>query len=447
MNTFSLDHLRGLSVWALWAISIFANAQSLATVQTNNIHALEIRNEIKNEISLESAIKHMLANAPERHEFTFKQKALEGEGKTASLKPALNAAIEIENVLGTGELSGIKNAELTLSLSSVIELGDKIRVRAAVVNAKSTLLEAQKRVNTLDLLAEVTRRYIDVLAQQALLEIQKQAETLARHTYQAVTKRVNAGASHVFEQKRASSALARAQLEVLTAQQSKQSMINSLAIMWGEQSPTFTQVTGDLFALPPSPSLTVLFANVLASENLTVYAQESRVQQAQARLIQTANEADLTWTAGIRRINGINDSAFVAGLSMPLFSGERNLGEFQQQKALIGQLEQQKQAATLNFYHQLNMALLARNNALLNVQTLQSAIIPPLEEALVLVEQAYIDGRFSYVEWISTRQELLNAKQMLIQAAKQAHQRGADIESLTAQPLVNTLNSSLSSHK
>ena len=90
------------------------------------------------------------------------------------------------------------------------------------------------------------------------------------------------------------------------------------------------------------------------------------------------------------------------------------------------------------------MALMVRNNALLNVQTLQNSIIPPLVQALELVEQAYINGRFSYLEWVSTRQELLNAKQALIQSAKQAHQRGADIESLTAQPLVDTINSSFS---
>ena len=329
-------------------------------------------------------------------------------------------------------------------MSSVIELGNKLNSRKTFAKAQSTFVEAQKQVHTLDVLAEVTRRYIDVLAQQALIDAQQEAETLARYTYQAVTKRVDAGASPVFEQQRAEAALARARLDVVTAQQTKQAMINSLAIMWGEQYPTFTDVAGDLFALQSSPSLTVLFNTLLGSPNLDVYTQEARLQASQVRLTQAANQSDLSWTAGIRRMNGIDETAFIAGVSMPLFAGERNIGEYQKQRAIQAQLEQQKESATQSLYHQLNMALMVRNNALLNVQTLQNSIIPPLVQALELVEQAYIDGRFSYLEWVSTRHELLNAKQALIHSAKQAHQRGADIESLTAQPLVDTINTSIS---
>jgi cobalt-zinc-cadmium efflux system outer membrane protein len=437
MDHVSLNRPLRVRVWVVATMFVIATTHTVGLAQTSSIP--------NHEITLQSAIKRTLANAPELHEFTFKQQAIEGDIKTASLKPALNAGIELENFLGTSEVSGFKDTELTLTLSSVIELGSKLSSRKAFVNAQSIVVEAQKQVRTLDVLAEVTRRYIDVLAQQALIGAQIEAETLARYTYQAVTKRVDAGASPAFEQRRAEAALARARLDVVRAQQTKQGMINSLAIMWGEQYPTFTNVEGNLFALPSSPSLTALFTRVLESPNLDVYAQEARLQAAQMRLTQAANQLDLSWTAGIRRINGIDETAFVAGVSMPLFSGDRNLGEYEKQRAIQAQLEQQKQSATQRLYHQLNMALMVRNNALLNVKTFQDSIIPPLEKALGLVEQAYINGRFSYLEWVSTRQELLNAKQALIQSAKQAHQRGADIESLTTLPLADAINTSFSS--
>lgn len=437
MDHISLSRPLRVHAWVVSTMFVLATTHTVALAQTSSLP--------NHEITLQSAIKRTLANAPELHEFTFKQQAIEGDIKTASLKPSLNAGIELENFLGTGEVSGIKDSELTFTLSSVIELGSKLSSRKAFANTQSAVVEAQKQVRTLDVLAEVTRRYIDVLAQQALIDAQIDAETLARYTYQAVTKRVDAGASPAFEQRRAEAALARARLDVVTAQQTKQGMINSLAIMWGEQYPTFTDVEGDLFALPSSPSLTSLFTTLLDSPNLDVYSQEARLQASQVRLTQAANQSDLSWSAGIRRINGIDETAFVAGVSMPLFAGDRNLGEYEKQRAIQAQLEQQKQSARQRLYHQLNMALMVRNNALLNVQTLQDSIIPPLEKALSLVEQAYINGRFSYLEWVSTRQELLNAKQALIQSAKQAHQRGADIESLTAQPLADAINTSLSS--
>jgi cobalt-zinc-cadmium efflux system outer membrane protein len=437
MDHISLSRPLRVHAWVVSTMFVLATTHTVALAQTSSLP--------NHEITLQSAIKRTLANAPELHEFTFKQQAIEGDIKTASLKPSLNAGIELENFLGTGEVSGIKDSELTFTLSSVIELGSKLSSRKAFANTQSAVVEAQKQVRTLDVLAEVTRRYIDVLAQQALIDAQIDAETLARYTYQAVTKRVDAGASPAFEQRRAEAALARARLDVVTAQQTKQGMINSLAIMWGEQYPTFTDVEGDLFALPSSPSLTSLFTTLLDSPNLDVYSQEARLQASQVRLTQAANQSDLSWSAGIRRINGIDETAFVAGVSMPLFAGDRNLGEYEKQRAIQAQLEQQKQSAKQRLYHLLNMALMVRNNALLNVQTLQDSIIPPLEKALSLVEQAYINGRFSYLEWVSTRQELLNAKQALIQSAKQAHQRGADIESLTAQPLADAINTSFSS--
>jgi len=438
MAHISLNRPLRVCAWVVSTLFVLATTHTVAVAQTNSIP--------NHEITLQRAIQRTLANAPALHEFTFRQQAIEGEIKTASLKPALNAGIDVENFLGSGDVSGIKGTELTLTLSSVIEFGSKLSSRTTIASTQSTFVEAQKQVRTLDVLAEVTRRYIDVLAQQALLDAKKEAESLARYTYQAVTKRVDAGASPAFERKRAAAALARARLDVVTAEQSKQGMIKSLAIMWGEQYPTFTHVKGDLFALQSSPSLRALFSKLLDSPNLDVFSQGSRLQDAQVRLAKASNQADLSWTAGIKHSKGIDESAFVAGVSMPLFAGERNLGEYEKQRAIQAQLEQQKQGATLNLYHQLNMALIARNNALLNVQTIQSAIIPPLEEALVLVEQAYINGRYSYLEWASTRQELLNAKQALIQSAKQAHQRGADIESLTGQPLVDTINTSLSSN-
>ena len=434
---FSLSSPLRVHAWVVSIMIVLLTTHTVVIAQTNSTNNLEM--------TLQSAIQRTLTNSPELHEFTYRQQALEGEIKTASLKPEITAGIELENFLGTGDVSGTKDTEMTLTLSSVIELGNKLNSRKEFTKAQSTLVEAQKQVQTLDVLAEVTRRYIDVLAQQALIDAQQETETLARYTYQAVTKRVDAGASPVFEQQRAEAALARARLDVVTAQQTKQAMIKSLAIMWGEKDPTFTGVKGDLFTLQSSPSLTALFNTLLNSPNLEVYTKESRLQASQVRLTQAANQSDLSWTGGIRRINGIDDPAFVAGVSMPLFAGNRNIGEYEKQRAVQGQLEQQKQSATQNLYHQLNMALVARNNALLNVQTLQDSIIPPLVQALELVEQAYINGRFSYFEWVSTRQELLNAKQALIQSAKQAHQRGADIESLTAQPLADANVTSSSS--
>ena len=54
-----------------------------------------------------------------------------------------------------------------------------------------------------------------------------------------------------------------------------------------------------------------------------------------------------------------------------------------------------------------------------------------LKEALDLVKSAYLDGRFSYLEWVSTRQEFLDTRLTLIEAASQVHLSKTEIETLT----------------
>ena len=187
MMNISLNRPVRVHAWVVSTMLVLLTTHTVVVAQTNSI--------TNGEMTLQSAIQRTLTNSPELHEFTYKQEAIEGEIKTASLKPALNAGIEVENFLGTGEVSGIKGSELTLTLSSVIELGNKLNSRKEFTKAQSTLVEAQKQVHTLDVLAEVTRRYIDVLAQQALIDAQQEAETLARYTYQAVARRVDASTS------------------------------------------------------------------------------------------------------------------------------------------------------------------------------------------------------------------------------------------------------------
>ena len=413
-----------VKAWSITGVFILMSCTALASVNENRPQT----------ITLESAIKRTMANEPLLYEFSVKQRILDGDAKTAALKPAYSLGVEVENVLGTGEVSGIKDAELTLTLSSVIELGDKLHARGQVNDVKRNQLAIQRQIVSLDVLAEVTRRYIDVLATQEMHSAMKQAEQLARYAYQAVVKRVKAGASPLLEEKRAQAALADARLNVLTVKQQLQSNIKSLAIMWGETNPVFTGVDGQLYTLPTPTSsneFDYLIGVLSASPHIAQFAQQSRVQDAQIRLTQANNNPDVTWTAGVRRMNGIDEFAFVAGASVPLFTNTRNLGEYEAQKARLDQIELQKQSSERELYHQVNQALDARERALLEVNTLQNDVIPPLKEALDLVEAAYSDGRFSYLEWVTTRKELLNAQRDLIQAAKLAHQRNADIEALT----------------
>jgi cobalt-zinc-cadmium efflux system outer membrane protein len=143
---------------------------------------------------LKSAIKRALINNPQLHEFNFRQRMIAGEPKAAALRPGYTVEVEVENFLGSGDVSGTKDVEFTINLSSVIEMVDKLHARTNISDVKHQRLVVEKKVRSLGILAEVMRRYIDVLAGQETVNAVNEAEQLARYTYQAVIRRVEAGA-------------------------------------------------------------------------------------------------------------------------------------------------------------------------------------------------------------------------------------------------------------
>ena len=300
-----------------------------------------------------------------------------------------------------------------------------------VLSERRIQQDVEKQIRTLDILGELNRRYIKVLVLQASLEVIKDAETLALYTLNAVTKRVEAGASPLLEQKRAQAALAQAKLDVSLAQQDLRFGLRSLSIMWGEQTPSFKRVEGDLFAFNKIASFDALAVAIQSGPHINLFAKQSRVQAAQLRLEQANNLADIEWSAGLRRMQGIDETALVAGISVPLFQKERNLGEYEAHRARLDAIELQKQSNLRSLLHSVNQALGEHTRALLEVETIQLNVIPPLKEALDLVESAYLEGRFSYLEWVTTRQEFLTTRLTLIEAASQVHLSKTEIETLT----------------
>ena len=400
-------------------------------VQANRFVDESVQAPIRETLTLEDTIRMTLANNPSLYEFEFKQRVIDGESKTAALKPALSAGVELENLLGIGEVSGIKELEVTLTLSSVLQLNDKPAARLNVLSERRIQQDVEKQIRTLDILGELNRRYIKVLVLQASLEVIKDAETLALYTLNAVTKRVEAGASPLLEQKRAQAALAQAKLDVSLAQQDLRFGLRSLSIMWGEQTPSFKRVEGDLFAFNKIASFDALAVAIQSGPHINLFAKQSRVQAAQLRLAQANNLADIEWSAGLRRMQGIDETALVAGISVSLFQKERNLGEYEAHRARLDAIELQKQSNLRSLLHSVNQALGEHTRALLEVETIQLNVIPPLKEALDLVESAYLEGRFSYLEWVTTRQEFLTTRLTLIEAASQVHLSKTEIETLT----------------
>ncbi len=416
--------IRLLSIWLL--LSFCTAAQSIAATPTD-------------QLTLASAVQRSLAKDPALQAFKFRALGLQGQAETANLRPGYELTAELENFLGSDEFSGVDGSELTLSLSSVFEGANKRGARIALVNGTHAQLDAQRKIQVLALQGEVTRRYIEVLsAQQRLLLVERSA-ALAKDAYLAIKRRSAAGATPEAEVKRAQASSAQANMLVTLEQQQLDYFKTALAVLWGESEPEFSSVEGDLFEFGETLDFQTLYARLERNPSVLMFATETSLKEAELRLVESERNADIRWTAGLRRFQFSDDAALVAGITVPLWAAKKFAGQTTSAAAARDEIPLQKAVALRDLHTRLHRVFSHREQAILKTRVLQNEVIPLLEEALKETKSAYDQGRYPYLEWVAARQELLKAQRTLIDAATDVLHDSAKIKQLTAEPFAGVL--------
>jgi outer membrane protein, heavy metal efflux system len=387
-------------------------------------------------ITLEDAIKATLQHNPQLAGYAFRKKALEGEQQTAALKPLFRASTQLENIAGTGGLKGADAGEFTLSLSSIIELGGQRDARLGLVTARQQQLESTQRVQTLDVLAQVTHQFIALAAAQEQLILLQQARDLAQQTVASLHKQVQAGRTPEAELLLAKVASVRASIAVQHAEQSLKSARIKLSVFWANTTPNttpdLTRVSADLFALPTLKPLADLLTQLDKNADLMMLTDELGVRAAELQKARAERKPNLEWNAGIRRLQVSDDSAFVLGVSVPLGSGARASGLVATASANQAGAEQYRDSKKILFAAQLRDVYEAQVQAQAEVKTLRSEVLPLLEQAMQITADGFNKGRYRYLELSLAQRELLETRLALIDAAARTHVLNADIERITA---------------
>jgi cobalt-zinc-cadmium efflux system outer membrane protein len=398
-------------------------------------------------MTLASAVQLALAKNPELQVYRFRELGLQGLAKTANLSPQFDLSAEVENIGGTDDFNGADSAEFTLALSSIVELGGKRDARVAAVNAQRQVFDGERQARALDLLGEVTRRYVEVVATQAQLDLAVSSRALAKDTIQSVQRRTQSGAAPDAELFRARAQLAQAELDVAEAQNRLQVSRLSLSVLWGDTEPDFVRVDGELLNLGAVGDFDTLFQRAIENPAIAIFASEERLREAELQLAKTQSRTDIGWSVGVRQFQDTDDTALVAGVSIPLNTSGRNAGALQSARAARDEVAVQREAALLNLRASLFDAYQQRKLGIETANSLRADVIPALTRALKLTQAAYESGRYGYQEWVAARQELIAAEYALIAAASAALQSGATIEQLTAEPLLPSLELNSSEKK
>lgn len=389
-------------------------------------------------LTLDDAFARVADTHPHLRLFGARQEALAAELDRASLRPALVAGAEVENVLGTGTASGLDGAEITLSLASVLERGGKLDARRTLAQSRIDALAIEREAQRLDLLAEVARRYLVVVGAQrqgalARLDIEQRERTVV-----AARRRHEAGASPESVVLTAQAALARVELDAARAQQRETAARQHLAALWGDRNPAFTIVGGDPLAVPRVADFAVLADWLQRTPELAQFVDQQRIGEARLQLARSEATPDLDWQLGIRRMAEADEFGLVGSVSIPLGHASRARPGIRAARAGLAALEIEREATGLSLYATLAEAHGRFGVARLEALRLGEDVLPLLARAEAAAATAYRAGAASYLEWSNLQAEHAAARRQQLDAALDAQRALIEIQRLTGQAFVAT---------
>lgn len=391
--------------------------------------------EPSGELSLAQAIHAVQAASPDLRAGEIELRASAGRIVQASLRPNPELSFEAENFAGTGEAAGRDILEATLSLSQVVELGGRRERRRQVASAAHEKRSVERRIAELEILAEATRRYIDVVVAQERLSLGQMTSKLAQEAYEVVARRVKAARTPRAEQGRAASARARSRLSLVRAGRGLETARLRLAAMWGSDAPGFARAVADLWALPEVADFRSLAARLDQAPGLLRYAAERSVHEAELALARARARPGVKLSAGVRRLDESDDVALVAGVSLPLPLFDRRQGERAESRARIEATEARRSAAYSRSRATLFALRAELDLARTEVEILRGEVVVEAERALEQIRSGFERGRFSYLELASAQQDVLDATGSAIDAAADFHRLRGEIERLMGGPV------------
>jgi cobalt-zinc-cadmium efflux system outer membrane protein len=391
-------------------------------------------------LTLDRAIVNVLEHNPQLIAADFEAKAAAARIRAARLTPAFQTSIEFENFGGSGIQSGTNVLESTLSLSKVLELGDKAKLRGDVAQNEAMILHNEQDAMRLDLLADTTRRFLQIVTDQERLVIAQDSLELAARTYDFIELRVNTGKLPNVELERARIALAKKKLELEHTRYTLKTSRLKLATLWGETQTQFSTADARLFDLEQVEPFETLVQLLEHNPDLVRFATESRLAETRIQLASSRKNADIEIAGGVRHFNLTDDTGLVMSLKIPFGNKSRAAPKVEEAEMTSLRNPYKLEQRRLELYATLFEVCQELRHALAAESTYRETIIPLAESTLKDYEKGYAAGRYSLLELNVAQRILLDSKLEHVNAAADYHRYRIEIDRLTGAGLTTGAN-------
>jgi cobalt-zinc-cadmium efflux system outer membrane protein len=386
-------------------------------------------------LRLGDALAAALLRNPELAADAYEIRAREAALVQAGARPNPTLSLELEDFAGSGEFSGLDSAQTTLLLGQLIELGGKRAARVDVAAADRDLAAWDYEVRRIDVLVRTADAFVDVLAAQERLRLADETVALARSMQHVASARLRAGIASPAEEIRAGVQVDVAEVEREHTEHELSTARQALAASWAGEEPRFERAEGALDRLPVVPSATDLAQRLQASPSVARWQAELAQRDALRARAMSGRVPDVTFFAGPRRLSGPEDTALVAGVSLPLPLWNRNRGGIAEAEHRVAKLAAEARAARIRSVTDLANARVGLQASSEEAQLLRTRVLPGTERAVEALRRGYEAGRFAQIEVLDAERARLAAREQYLRALVEAHHSAQEIERLTGVPL------------
>lgn len=377
-------------------------------------------------LTLQQALEEAAARSPAVIAARARVEAAEARIRQAGFRSNPELSVEVENFLGSGELSGFQGTETTVAVNQRLDLGGRRRSRVSAARAELLAEQLRLAIARADLAQAVRQQFATSATARERLRIATESEERARELARIAGILVEEGREPPLRAIRARSAAAQAAAALEAARAEERAARGTLASLFGVSTPP-DAVIGALLDLQPR--------TINPEQSLEVRLAEAERLVAEAEVAQqrTAGRLDPAVGVGVRHVRETGDVGLVAGLSMPLAVFDRNQGNIAAARAGVRAAEANLASASASARVRAANAITSVEAAAARVEALEGAAIPEATEALRLAQLAYREGRATLLELLDAQEDYRNAQTALVEARLAQAQATAELGRVAAQ--------------
>ena len=388
------------------------------------------------DLALRDAIHLMLQKNPELASFSKEVRALEGikiqAGKFRN--PALD--VESEDINARPNTPAAQFT--TIRFSQLIELGGKRSARINAASISQELADKNYESKRLELIARVANVFIKVLAGQEQLQLAEESIQLAKKVVRSAAKRVEAGKAPPIEETKARVAFSTASIVLEQTRRELTTARKQLSLLWGNSSPQFRKVLGNLESRVEIPSFEILEQRL--DKNPIALHSIKNIEQHKAlvEIEKLRRIPDITVGAGVRRYTRADETTAIVNVSIPIPLFDFNQGNLQAANQRVGKAIDEQAAIDLQLRSELTKAYEALSAAQNEIDVLHDEVLPGARSSFDIANKGYELGRFSFLEMLDAQRTLFQNQILYVRALTNYHRLINEIERLIASPIDHT---------